>query len=349
MKPETAIAIWALTPNGVELAETIQAAWPGASVFVSAKLQAPSRGIPFFRLADAVKRQFHEYAGHVFIMSTGIVVRTIAGLLAHKTRDPAVVVADERGDHAISLVSGHIGGANQLAVEIAQIIGAKPVITTATDLNHLPAIDRIAAQRGLFIQNPSAIKGVSMALLQGKKIGVFDPMAWIQDAVFSRHGIELKSMAQAQQSQGPGVFVHHAIADLAPDILVLRPPSLTAGIGCNRNTPLAEIQALLEETVERFHLSIHSLARLATIDAKSDEPGILALAERLGVGLRFYTREQLSQVLAVENPSEIVNQHMGVKSVCEAAALLAARSDKLIVGKQKTRNVTVAVAQRHFA
>lgn len=348
MKPESSIAIWALTPNGAALAERIQAARPRASLFVSAKLPAPETAIPFFRLADAVKRHFHEYSGHVFIMSTGIVVRTIAGLLAHKTRDPAVVVADERGGHAISLVSGHIGGANALAMEIAQITGAQPVITTATDLNGLPAIDRIAQNQGLFIQNPAAIKSVSMALLKGEPIRVFDPWGWVQNAISNRDRIEWSAVAQARESQGPGVFVHHAIAALAPDILVLRPPSLTVGIGCNRNTPLAEIQALLAGTLERFQLSIHSLACLATIDAKSDEPGILALAERLGIGLRFYTREELSQVTAVENPSETVNRHMGVQSVCEAAALLAAKSDRLIVGKQKTRNVTVAVAQRRL-
>lgn len=348
MKPESSIAIWALTPNGAALAERIQAARPWASLFVSAKLPAPETAIPFFRLADAVKRHFHEYSGHVFIMSTGIVVRTIAGLLAHKTRDPAVVVADEQGGHAISLVSGHIGGANALAMEIAQITGAQPVITTATDLNGLPAIDRIAQNQGLFIQNPAAIKSVSMALLKGEPIGVFDPWGWVQNAISNRARIEWSAVAQARESQGPGVFVHHAIAALAPDILVLRPPSLTVGIGCNRNTPLAEIQALLAGTLERFQLSIHSLACLATIDAKSDEPGILALAERMGIGLRFYTREELSQVTAVENPSETVNRHMGVQSVCEAAALLAAKSDRLIVGKQKTRNVTVAVAQRRL-
>ena len=119
----------------------------------------------FGSLTEMVAASFRRYEGHVFIMATGIVVRTVAGLLVHKTEDPAVVVVDDRGMFAISLLSGHLGGANRLAGEVAAAIGAQPVITTATDMNAVPAIDVLALELGLRIENPNAIKTVNMALL----------------------------------------------------------------------------------------------------------------------------------------------------------------------------------------
>jgi len=117
--------------------------------------------------------------GHIFIMSTGIVIRIIAPLIRHKTKDPAVVVVDEKGLHAISLLYGHIGGANELTLKIAGITGADPVITTATDINKIPAIDLLACKKGLVIENPGAIKNVSMALLSGRKIILHDPYQYL--------------------------------------------------------------------------------------------------------------------------------------------------------------------------
>jgi cobalt-precorrin 5A hydrolase len=130
-----------------------------------------------------LKKKIRQYTGHIFIMSTGIVVRVIAPLIRHKTEDPAVVVVDDRGMHAISLLSGHLGGANELAQKIAGIIGAKPVITTATDVNLVPAIDVLAKEKSLFIENPEAIKTVNMALLRGDKIHVHDPFSFLANCL----------------------------------------------------------------------------------------------------------------------------------------------------------------------
>ena len=290
-------------------------------------------------------------------MSTGIVVRVIAPLVKSKLEDPAVVVVDDQAQHAISLLSGHLGGANALTLKIAGIIGADPVITTATDVNRVPAIDMLAKEKNLLIENPSAIKSVNMALLKGEKIFVHDPFGFLGNSLphfktwIYGGGNESsnKNHRRNQFEAVPGIYVDDVATDLPPEVLVLRPASLAAGIGCNRNTATDEMRALLEKVLETNNLVPASLKCIASIDVKSDESGLITLAENLDLPLIFYNRQELNQVEKIKNPSLVVEKHVGVKSVCEAAAILAARDGVLIVPKQSTRNVTVAIARIDFS
>jgi len=173
------IAIWVITPNGTRLADMLSMNVSDVDVYVSQNIRETTACFKFRSLSGTLGKKFRQYSGHIFIMSTGIVVRVIAPLIRHKTEDPAVVVVDDRGINAISLLSGHLGGANELAQKIASIIGANPVITTATDVNKVPAIDVLAREKSLFIENPEAIKTVNMALLKGEKIHVHDPFSFL--------------------------------------------------------------------------------------------------------------------------------------------------------------------------
>ena len=342
-----AVAVWAITPDGAALAKAVADAITGSDLFVSASLADRMPGAATFgRLADAVAAHFSAYRGHVFIMSTGIVVRTIATRLRHKAQDPAVVVMDEGGRHAISLVSGHIGGANRLAAVVAEAVGAEPVITTATDVQGVPAIDLIAGRRQLAIENPEAIKHVNMALLTGSRIAVHDPYGFLGSALPEG---QVTVVAENPEGQHPGdaaISVDDIRRDLSHRWLRLRPPVLAAGVGCNRNTPVSEIKGLLTEVLEDHRLAAGSLTCLATIDIKRDEAGLVALAEEMALPLKFYSREQLDRVRGVANPSAMVKKHVGVDSVCEAAAILGTDNGRLIVPKQRTKNVTVAIARR---
>jgi len=336
-------AVWALTPRVGELARIIGAELPGSGLFLSTKMAVDdNQTATFSRLKDAVAEQWKRFDGHVFIMATGIVVRTIAGHLKHKTEDPAVVVCDEAGGFAISLVSGHVGGANALAREVARITGGQSVITTATDVNRMPAIDVIAVENHLVIENPKAIKSVNMALLTGDRIAIHDPFGRVQPDLPADRIRPCAAVDFA--SSEPAVFVDHVHLDLPPQVLVLRPASLVVGMGCNRGTGVDEMRDLLETSLSANHLARASLRMLATVDLKADEPGLLALAEGLNIPLKTFSRDRLSQVERVPTPSAMVEKHIGVKSVCEAAALLAANRGRLIVTKQKTANVTVAIA-----
>lgn len=336
-------AIWAITPNGAHLARIIAEGVAGSALFLSEKLDAKIEGaVRFNRLKDEVARQFARFPRHIFIMATGIVVRTIAAHLAHKTTDPAVVVCDEAGQFAISLVSGHVGGANALAREVARATGGQPVITTATDVNRVQAIDVIAVENELTIENPDAIKVINMALLTGNPIFLHDPYGKVAQRLPEDQVIP--SAVDAFLENNAGIFVDYIRLDLPPHVLVLRPGSLVAGMGCNRGTDVGEMLDLLVETFAKNRLAMSSLRALATVDLKADEPGLLALAESLNVPITVFTRDRLNEVEQIPTPSAMVEKHIGVKSVCEAAALLATHRGRLIVPKQKTANVTVAVA-----
>jgi cobalt-precorrin 5A hydrolase len=352
------IAVWALTPNGKKLAGNIRRNLGEADVYLSQNIgRAPFNHFTFQKLRGTIIKNFDRYSGHVFIMSTGIVVRLIAPLIIHKTEDPAVVVVDDRGHHAISLLSGHIGGANELARQIAGIIGARPVITTATDVNRVPAIDVLAHEKSLFIENPTAIKIINMAILQGDKIYVHDPFNYLKQSLpncvsrdlswFKKH---FKKDFRAPEFEAvAGVFIDDVCPELSSQVLVLRPASLAAGIGCNRNTAVEEIKSLLEDALAAGNLALSSLKCLASIDLKADEDGLIALGDDLELPLVFFRRQELKQVKNIENPSTTVEKHVGVKSVCEAAAILAARNGPLIVPKRTSKNATAAIARIDYS
>lgn len=333
--PSHTLAVWALTPNGGKVALKLLKALGPCRVFASAKTGiSENEGVSTFDgLAREVERRFHEFSGHVFIMATGIVVRMIAPLIVHKTTDPSVVVVDETGKYAISLLSGHLGGANALSCEVARTLGGEPVITTATDVNRVPAIDLLAKEKGLVIENPGAIKRVNMAFVMGEKVGGHDPYGCLAGTGgFAEDGEVM-------------VWVDDRISDVPDNTLILRPKTLTAGIGCNRGTPMEEIRDLVSETLENERLSPLSLGALASVDIKHDEHGLLELSKAWNINIDLFTRDQLDSVETIETPSLMVEKHIGVKSVCEAAAILSAKMGQLIVPKRKTKNVTVALAR----
>jgi cobalt-precorrin 5A hydrolase len=357
------IAVWVLTPNGKQMGEILCRHLKQARLFISSRLapplsrellSGPDRSDPnpetdfgpglkgtavqiFHRLSGTVKNQFHRFDCHVFVCSTGIAVRIIAPLLVSKLTDPAVVVVDDRGCHAVSLVSGHIGHANQYTRHIAHLLGATPVITTATDVNHLPAIDLVADTQNLFIETPGTIKTINMAFLENKKIGLHDPLNLIRPMI---PGL----WTEEAPSGHPRVFCDWRTAPVSRETLVLRPRVLAVGIGCNRHTRRETILEFYTTALADAGISPHSVCTLATSDIKTDEPGILALAKSLNLPVRFYDKHRLLSVKTIQNPSKMVQKHIGVDSVCEAAAILASHNGTLILPKQKTPDVTLAVA-----
>ncbi|MGD9181389.1 MAG: cobalt-precorrin 5A hydrolase [Desulfobacterales bacterium] len=350
-------AIWVITPNGVVIAQQIKKHLTEADIYISAKIKPDAnQPLTFHKLSDAMTEKFRQYSAHIFIMATGIVVRVIAPYIQNKTEDPGVVVVDDQGRHVISLLAGHLGGANDLTRKIAAMIEADPVITAATDVNEKPAIDVLAKEKKLTIDNPPAIKSVNMALLTDRQIGIHDPFAVLQGNIPNAVRLTPDDLSKKDAATSNWPFRDHAAAiyvddqqiDLPTHVLVLRPATLVAGIGCNRNTPMEEIKALLNETLKRYQLARSSLNRLATIELKADEPALIDLAKTLKVPIEFFSRAELSQVEDIQSPSAMVEKHVGVKSVCEAAAILASQMGDLVVPKQSTPNVTVAIARKAY-
>lgn len=346
------LAIIALTRNGSRLGARLQAACPGATLYVPARFAAEggAAATPFAgELKELVAGLWPTCRAFAFIMATGIVVRTVAPLLAGKERDPAVVVLDEAGQFAIPLLSGHLGGANQLAGELAAALGAVPVITTATDVNGLTAWDEAARLAGLAVEPLGRIKDLNSLLLEGAHIALVDEHGLVAPRYAATPGVELyDSVAAALAGEGAGLVVvgHRVVAAPAGrPLLSLRPRDLVAGIGCNRGTSAGEIEAVLRAALTDAGLSFASLAALASIDAKADEPGLLEFAARRTLPLTCFTAEQLNAVPVPSPASPHALAAVGARGVCEPAALLAAAGGPLLVNKHKSGNVTVAVAE----
>ena len=343
------LAVWALTREGLKKASVIVDSLKGADGYGPERRvngDFPFKGFQHFK--THVHKVFHDYEGHIFIMATGIVVRIIAPLLRDKVRDPAVVVLDEKAQHVISLISGHLGGANDLTRKVAKILGATPVITTATDVHGVKAFDAAAMEKDLCIENPDSIKALNSALLEKRKIYLIDPMKIISPFYENIPFIEIFEdvlLIRGNIEKDPAVYVGDQLVTLRAGFLVMRPLSLVAGIGCNRGTDFEELKESLETVFEKFKLSMKSLRNLATIELKKDEEGLIKLGETLDVPMHYFSSKELGSVKGIENPSQMVKKYTGTEGVCEAAVLLSAGAERLLIPKQIFKNMTLAVAR----
>ncbi|MCM0083987.1 cobalt-precorrin 5A hydrolase [Geomonas sp. Red32] len=344
------IAIIAITANGVLLGETLRQAFPGSDLFAIEK-HAAGAAKPFTGgVAPLVERIWREYDGLIFIMATGIVVRSIAPHLEGKDRDPAVVVMDDAGTFAISLLSGHLGGANALAVRCGELCGSTPVITTATDANGLPSFDMLAKEKGWQIEDLSRVKSLNALLLEGKEIAVADHGGEVKRYFAGRGKLSFHPGQAEALASGASGFLLVTNKTLPPShrdapLLVLRPRNLCLGIGCNRGTSCEEIESVVARHLERQGLSMKSVACLATAEAKRDEAGLLSFAEKSSLPLCFYGSDRLNSVVVPSPPSEHAMSAIGATGVAEPAALLASGGGALLMKKVKDGNVTLSIAE----
>ena len=260
--------------------------------------------------ADGLRRAWHDCGAVVAVLATGAVVRVLAPLIAAGTKsdDPAVVTIDDAGRFVTPILGGHAAGANRLAHELADVLGAIAVVTTATDAIALPGLDEL----GWPVEGDVA--GVTRRLLDGEPMSISAEQRWPLPAF------------------GPGATMHlrpprpedAVVVTDRVDVhgqVTLRPPSLVAGMGASRGVGADEAHALLEDALTGAGLSLASVAAIATADIKAGEPGLVELARRLGIAFVTHPGEVLEQV-DVPNPSEVVRAAVGVPSVAEAAALL---------------------------
>lgn len=330
-------AVWVITDNGLILSEKLIRSGLSFDLYISEKLESDLNALfRFNSLKEAVHANFHKYESHIFFMSTGITVRIIAEKIKSKLTDPAVLVIDDRGLNCISLLSGHIGGANKLCHKISEILDSRSIITTATDVNDLPAVDVIAVENDLVIENPEKIKIINSKILKKEPLKIYDPFGFIKNRF---GGVDVK-----EESEKPDVVVDCKIKVYESDPLILRPKVLYSGLGCNRGTDKKDMEELLLQVLEKNKLSVSSLKSFATVDIKKDETGILELAKAMDLPIMYFSKDELNSVETFSGPSKMALKHVGVKSVCEAAAIMASKG-KIVIPKQKTKDVTIAIAK----
>lgn len=347
------IAIIAITRNGARLGARLRSGLGNAELHVLQKYrgEAGKHSLPFSgELHGLVQRLWPGVEGLVFIMATGIVVRVIAPLLVGKETDPAVVAMDDAGKFAISLLSGHLGGANELASRCAFVTGAREVITTATDANDLPSFDMLAKDHGWEIEDLSRVKLLNSLLLDNEEIAVTDNTGLVRPYFHGRGRLVFHdTFVAALRSRAKGLlFVANSIIPpqlQSERLLVLRPKDLVLGIGCNRGTEAAEIEEVVTANLKRLFLSIRSVRCIATAAAKRDEAGLLAYAEKYALPITFYESDELNEVTIPSPPSPHALEAIGAAGVAEPAALLASQGGHLILKKVKSGNVTLAIAE----
>ena len=309
---------------------------------------AESSGLPHIScsLHDWTGRMFESRDALLFIGATGIAVRSIAPFVADKRKDPAVVVMDEKGIFAISLLSGHIGGANELAGTLANLTGAIPVITTATDVNGRFAVDVFAKKQKLWISDMKAAKQVSADILDEKKIGLVTDFP-----ILGEIPEELELLKGTEPFDGKTGIVIAWNEDFRPFpcTLHLIPKRVALGIGCRKEKEEAAIEEAVLEALSRNHLSVHSLMGAASIDLKAEEKGILGFCEKYGLDFQTYSAEALLEAEGDFTPSAFVKQVAGVDNVCERSAVLFSGGGKLIQKKTAGNGVTVALAVKDWS
>jgi cobalt-precorrin 5A hydrolase len=347
------VSIIAITRKGAQLGNRLAGGFSDCELHVLRKFHgAAIKGSrPFDDLRELISSLWQKGDDLVCIMATGIVVRMTAPLLISKDVDPAVVVMDEAGKFAISLLSGHLGGANQLAERSAWLVGARAVITTATDVNHLPSFDLLAKDQDWVIEDLASIKLLNSLLLDDQPIAVVDSTDRVR-AWFHGQGrlFFFDTLAAALKSPAQGfLFVTNRQLPKQvspPNLLILRPRNLVLGIGCNSGTSADEIEALVQQHLKRLLLSPRSICCIATTDAKKEEHGLLEFASRCGVPLVCFSNEELNSIDAPSPPSEHALAAIGAKGVAEPAAMLAAGNRDLLLKKVKSDNVTLAVSEK---
>ncbi len=278
-------------------------------------------------------RIFGEYQGIVFISSTGIAVRICAPYLKNKISDPAIVVIDDTGKYAISLVSGHLGGANDLTQELANFLKCQPIITTASDNRGIEAVDLFAKKYDLFIEDLNAAKTVTAMMVDGKRIGFYSLL---------NEKIHYPNLVKSHPEGCIFVDVAERIECSVP-ACILRPKILFIGIGCRKGKAGYEILDAIEQVFQQNNLSLKSVKAIATIELKKNEPGIHEASHALRCDMRIFSDKQIAEVQDQFEPSAFVEETTGVKSVSEPCAYLA--GGELIIPKKTFDGITIAVSQ----
>ncbi len=316
------IGLVAATANGRRRAAHLAEVWPEARFY---------EGSPKLSLT----RAWEECDGIVAFLAAGAAVRLVAPLLEDKRRDPGVVCVDDAGRFAVALAGGHGGGANGLALRVAGALGAEPVITTASDALGFPALDSLGKEIGFRVEEGSDLAEVGVALVSGEKINFLSEVRWPLGPLPG-------NLVRSEEPVPPLVLVTDRLVEAPRPAVVYRPPSLVAGVGCSRGVGADEILSLLGRSLEEAGLSKKSVALLASVEAKSDEEGLLEAAGRLGVPVRFYPAVELAGV-EVPNPSAVVEGAVGTPSVAEASVLRAGAD--LLLEKRKSGMATVAIGR----
>lgn len=323
------LAIWSVTRGAGRVAKKIGDKLEG-DIYTLKKFEVEGT-IQMENFTEELERKFNSYDGHIFIMATGIVIRKIAPLIKSKDIDPAVLVVDEGENFVISLLSGHIGGANELAYKVAQTCSLLPIITTSSDVTGKIAIDTLAQKLNCEMESLTKAKELTSLIVDNKKVDILLP----------------QNVKVGESKNSSGVVVVSNKKNI--DIMRLYPKNLIIGMGCRRGTSKKELAEALDEVMTKHNLAYESIKKIATVDIKADEVGMIELAKDFNRELEIISREDIKKVEARFVGSEFVKKQIGVTCVSEPCALLASNGDgKFLEQKYIHSGITISIYEEKF-
>lgn len=294
----------------------------------------------FGRAENIIAACFRQSSGIIFVCAMGIAVRQICGFIQSKQTDSAVLVVDEMGKFVIPVLSGHLGGANELARECAELTGAVPVITTATDLHGRFAVDVFAVKNHLVIDDMKLAKSVSADILNSQTISVYLEECYV---TVKPDGTELKLISKKNNQGKAGIVISPYCQQKGTGALHLIPSQVILGVGCRKGISASDVESAVADVMKEYQIDWRAVCCVCTIDIKKEELGLLEFCRRRELPLQTFNREELAKQEGEFTGSTFVQDITGVDNVCERSAM-AGGGERLIVPKQKREGVTVAAA-----
>jgi len=345
-------AVLAITKNGVKTGILLKKKFPSWEIFAPEKFNDSNSGIQWYSetTSNKIENLFKTYDALICLFSLGAVIRLISPHIKDKKTDPAVIVIDDKNNFVISTLSGHLGGANKLAEEIAKKLDAVPVITTAADVNKTIAIDLLGKEFCWKIEDDSNVTKISAFMVNEEKIGIYQDVGekeWWKEKLPKN----VKIFSDINELKNSDSKAYLIISDRKTDldqqdnVIVYRPRSLVVGIGLHWDTTKNTIKEGLESCLKKYNLSKKSIAKLVSINKQQDVQGLIELGKEMNIPVEYFEKEELATV-EIPNPSQTVQAFEGTPSVSEASAIKAS-GGKLIVEKQKfPPNLTIAIARK---
>ncbi len=344
-------SVLAITKNGIQIGLQLKSIFPEWTVFAPDKFSDKSAQICWYSESTTSKiaELFKSSDSLICLFSLGAVIRLISPHLVDKKTDPAVIVIDDKVNFVISVLSGHLGGANQLTEEIAKKLDATPVITTAADVNKTLSVDLIGREYGWIIDDDSTVTKVSAYMVNEEKIGVFQDAGnrkwW--NGKLPKNVTLFDNLEDMKNSDCKGFLIisdRIIEGEFLKDAVVYRPKTLVVGIGLHWDTSKDTIKQGLESCLKKYKLSQKSIAKLTSIKKPKDVQGLIDFSSETNIPVEYIKREELADI-QTPNPSKTVRSFEGTASVSEAAAIKVSDGE-LIVEKQKfPPNLTIAIAR----
>ena len=330
-------AFLSLTANGIALCSDIKKNLGGDIITITKRANGQTDKA-FDSFEQMVRYAFEQYDCLVFVMASGIVVRSLAKLLGDKTKDPAVLVLDEKGVYCISLLSGHIGGANAYARIVAEAIGAQAVITTASDVSGKMAVDMLAQQLGCTIADMRAGKEITAMIVNGKNVMVCADTSLELPSYFTQDRID-------NANSYDGIICINERSDVVLEVpfVQLVPQSVVIGIGCRKGADSDAILAFIQEEMQTLGLHMGAIDCIASVDIKAQEEGLIEAADKLDVPFRTINRDEINKVQHLFKGSDFVKETIGVSCVAQPCGYIASHHGKNLLGIKRKDGMTLSV------